>query len=463
MSLPHYLEEIYSLGGQAYAVGGTVRDDFLGITNKDSDYLITKIPMDLLTKTLKRFGEIQVVGKSFGVIKFHPKETPHLCIDIALPRKEISTGTGHRDFEVDFDPMIPVETDLSRRDFTINAMAREVATFNLIDPFKGLEDLKNKTLRIVSEKSFEEDPLRLMRGIQFAARFELEIEPQTFASMKQHAPLIKTVSPERISEEIKKLLYAVKPSRGFILMEQTGLLREILPELQENVGVEQGNKFENDDVFLHTMKVLDASRKDDAIPQAGDLELMLSALFHDVGKAKTKRFDKSKNRLTFYNHQFLSRKMAKARMNALKMSVMGINVENVARLVEGHMFQTKSFFSDRAIRRFINATGPDLILKLVDLRIADNRGGKYPEGIKGVLRLRRKIQEEIEKKTPFSVRDLAIGGKEIMELGVTEGPQIGMVLKQLIEFVLDDPNLNTPEQLLDIVKTKILSHEEKTN
>lgn len=459
MSLPPYLEEIYSLGGQVYAVGGTVRDDFLGINHKDSDFLVTKISIDRLTKTLKKFGELYVVGKSFGVIKFYPKETPSLCIDIALPRKETSTGTGHRDFEVNFDPLIPVEVDLARRDFTINAMAREVSTLDLIDPFKGLDDIKNKILRVVSEKSFEEDPLRLMRGIQFAARFELKIEPQTFSSMKERASLIKTVSPERISEEIKKLLSAVKPSRGFILMEQTGLLREILPELQENVGVEQGNKFENDDVFLHTMKVLDASRKDDAIPQAGDLELMLSALFHDVGKAKTKRFDKSKNRLTFYNHQFLSRKMAKARMNALKMSVIGVNVENVARLVEGHMFQAKSFFSDRAIRRFINSTGPDLILKLVDLRIADNRGGKYPEGIKGVLRLRKKIQEEIEKKTPFSVRDLAIGGKEIMSLGISEGPQIGNILKQLIELVLDDPRLNTADQLLELVKTKILSHE----
>ncbi|QQR80286.1 MAG: HD domain-containing protein [Deltaproteobacteria bacterium] len=373
------------------------------------------------------------------MIKFQPKSETALCIDIALPRKEKSTGVGHRDFEVDFDPMIPVEVDLSRRDFTINAMAREMKSFALIDPFNGHQDLKNKILKTVSPKSFEEDPLRLMRAVQFAARFDLRIDTDTFESMKNNSPLIKTVSPERISEEIKKLLFAEKPSLGFILMDKVGLLKEVFPELAENVGVEQGNKFQNDDVFMHTMKVLDASRKDSAIPQAGDLELMLSALFHDVGKARTKRFDKKKNRLTFYNHQFLSRKMAKARMQALKMSVLGIDIDRVSRLVEEHMFQTKSFF-----------------LKLVDLRIADNRGGKYPEGIKGVLRLRNKIQEEIEKKTPLNVRDLAIGGKEVMALGVPEGPQIGNVLKQLLEFVLDDPDLNSQEKLTEILTHQIL-------
>ncbi len=454
--MPHYLEEIYSLGGKVYEVGGAVRDRFLKLPHKDSDLLVTHVSIDLLTRTLKKFGDIQTVGKSFGVIKFYPRQTPQTCIDIALPRKEVSTGAGHRDFQVDFDPYIPVEIDLSRRDFTINAMARECVTSVLHDPFQGQRDLENKILRAVSNKSFEEDPLRLMRGIQFAARFILTLAPETYDSMKRNASRIKTVSPERISEEIRKLLSAEKPSIGFILMNEVGLLREVFPELAENVGVEQGNKFQNDDVFMHTMRVLDASRKDDSIPQAGDLELMLSALFHDVGKARTKRFDKEKNRLTFYNHQFLSRKMAKVRMQNLKMSVIGVDIDRVARLVEEHMFQTKSFFTDRAIRRFVNKVGSDLILKLVDLRIADNRGGKYPEGIKGVLRLRRKIQEEIDKKTPFSVRDLAIGGKEVMALGVPEGPLVGRILKELIEHVLDDPDLNTVEKLSELA-VKVLA------
>jgi hypothetical protein len=149
--------------------------------------------------------------------------------------------------------------------------------------------------------------------------------------------------------------------------------------------------------------------------------------------------------------------MARKRMSALKMTTIGINPENIGHLVEHHMFQTKAHFNDRSIRRFINKVGPDHILKLVDLRIADNRGGKYPEGIKGVLRLRRKIQDELDRKTPFGVKDLAVGGTDLMtEMSLPEGPEIGRILKELVEYVLDEPAINTKEALLDLAK-KILA------
>lgn len=450
--LLNFCEAITSAGGKVYEVGGTVRDEFLGREIKDRDLLVTGVPIDNLTQLLKQYGDVFTVGKSFGVIKFYPKHSPDSCFDIALPRKEVSTGTGHRDFQVDFDPSLPVEIDLSRRDFTINAMAREIQTGQLIDPFNGQADIQSKTIRMVSKEAFQEDPLRLMRGIQFAARFNLKIESDTLASMQSAASLINTVSPERISQELKKLFSAEKPSIGFHLMLKIGILKDLFPEIHENVGVEQGNKLHKDDVFLHTMRVLDAARKDVAIPYAGDLELVISALFHDVGKARTKRFDKDKNRLTFYGHQSLSKRMARVRMEALKMTTMGINPNNVLRLVDNHMFQTKAHFTDRAVRRFVNKIGPDLILKLVDLRLADNRGGKYPEGIKGVLRLRQRIEHEIESKSPFNIKDLAVRGTDLMELSIPEGPEIGKILKELVEVVLDDPSLNTKEALLDIVK-----------
>lgn len=450
---PPFFECIWGAGGDIYEVGGSVRDTLLEIPKKDQDLLVTRLSLQQLTEKLRPWGEVMTVGRSFGVIKFYPRDGGEY--DIALPRKEVSTGAGHRDFDVDFDPQLPVEIDLARRDFTINAMARHCRSGKLIDPFGGLEDLKHKLLRMVSDKAFEEDPLRLLRGIQFAARFNLKIEPKTFTCMLEHAPQIKTVSAERISEEIRKLFLAEKPSRGFILMSQTNLLEPLFPELHQTIGIEQGNKFRNDDVFMHTMRVLDASRKDEAIPQAGDLELMLAALYHDVGKTRTKRFDPQKNRLTFYSHQILSKRMIRKRIHDLKMTTLGVNPDNVSRLVEEHMFQAKAFFSDKAIRRFINKVGPDLILKLVDLRLADNRGGKYPEGIKGVLRLRKKIEEEIHKKSPFSVRDLAIGGADLLTLGIPEGPQIGALLRDLVEVVLDDPEKNQREVLLEIIKEKI--------
>ena len=316
MNTPVFINAIYDAGGRAYEVGGSIRDWLLGLRHKDSDLLVTGIAIDKLTRLLKKFGEVYTVGKSFGVIKFHPSSDPEVCLDIALPRKEVSTGAGHRDFQVDFDPNLSVEVDLSRRDFTVNAMAMELGTERLIDPFQGKTDLANKLLRMVSLKAFEEDPLRILRGIQFAARFQLTIEPATLDAMKEASGLIATISAERIGEELKKLLSAERPSVGFILMRDIGVLKPLFPELAENVGVEQGNKFHKDDVFMHTMRVLDASRKDEAIPNAGDLELMLAALFHDIGKARTKGFDKEKNRMTFYNHQLLSKRMAKKRMSA---------------------------------------------------------------------------------------------------------------------------------------------------
>ncbi|MBI4374160.1 MAG: HD domain-containing protein [Deltaproteobacteria bacterium] len=450
----NFISALLEKGAAVYEVGGTVRDRLLGLTCKDRDLLVASLPLTELTSLLKNFGEVFLVGKSFGVIKFRPSGFDE-SFDIALPRREVSVGPGHKDFEISFDPSLPVEIDLSRRDFTINAMAREVRSERLIDPFGGREDLNNKALKMVSDKAFEEDPLRILRGVQFAARFRLTVEEKTYESMKKNAPLIRTVPAERIAEETRKLFLAEKPSIGFILMQKIGLLKEIFPELEENVGVIQGNKFQNDDVFLHTMKVLDASRRDTAIPYAGNLELMLAALYHDVGKVRTRRFVPEKNRITFYCHQTVSRKMARKRFEALKLSTIGVKTDDVLTLIENHMFQTKSFFSDRAIRRFINKAGPDLILKLVDLRIADNRGGRYPEGIRGILKLRKKISEELEKKTPLGVKDLGVGGSDLMKLGIPEGPLVGKMLKELLEVVLDDPEKNEREELMKIAAEKI--------
>ncbi|MBI1908667.1 MAG: HD domain-containing protein [Deltaproteobacteria bacterium] len=468
--LPSFFDELVRKGAKVYEVGGTVRDALLGRlvkggspegdsplggSPKDKDLLVTRLPMAELTSLLQRHGSVITVGRSFGVLKFTPRGTDE-CYDLALPRKEVSTGQGHRDFLVDFDPNLPVEKDLERRDFTINAMACDLQTGQRIDPFGGQKDLEEKKLRIVAPRAFEEDPLRLLRGIQFAARFHLELTPETEKAMTQAAPLIRTVSAERIVEEVRKLFLAEKPSLGFKLMLQVGLLKEVFPELQECVGVEQGNKFRNDDVFEHTLRVLDASRKDNAIPTSGDLELMFSALFHDIGKPRTKRYIPEKERIAFYGHQTVGRKMAQKWMQRMKISILGVDPGRIASLVENHMFQTKSYFTDRSIRRFISKVGADLIFKLVDLRLADNRGGKYPEGIKGVLKLRKRIADEVSKKPPLGPRDLAITGHDIISLGIPEGPQIGNIQKALVEIVLDNPEKNSKEQLIEIIQTQLL-------
>ena len=233
-----FLDSITRKHGKIYLVGGPVRDKLLGqAPPKDLDFIVCGIDIDKLVKLLKRHGDVNLVGQTFGVIKFKPHDSGEV-IDLSLPRRELSTGSGHRDFKIDFDPNLPIETDLGRRDFTINAMAIEFPDGELLDPFGGRADLENKILRMVSERSFPEDPLRILRGIQFAARFGLSVEEKTQASMARNAGLIKSVSPERITEELNKLLEkAYTPSKGFHLMLEIGLLEIILPELAQTIGV----------------------------------------------------------------------------------------------------------------------------------------------------------------------------------------------------------------------------------
>lgn len=440
-------QTIWEAGGEIYEVGGCVRDDLLGHPSKDRDYLVTKVPMERLVALLKPLGKVALVGKSFGVIKFTPHTSPIVTHDIALPRTEKSTGTAHRDFEVTYDPALPVEVDLARRDFTVNAIAKDLRTGKLIDPFHGQVDLKKRILKQVFLQAFPEDPLRILRGIQFAARFGLTIEDATAASMREHAELLKTISGERIMEEITKLFKAPKPSVGFIMMRDLGILPIVIPELAANVGVEQ-DKQAGDDVFAHTMRVVDAARADSKVRCPGDLTLMLAALFHDVGKARTQQFDPKVGRITFYGHQLVSKRQARKRLEEWKCQTVGVEPSRVLNLIEHHMFETKSFFSDKAIRRFIHKVGKDDILLLMDFRLADNRGGKHPNSIGGVEKLRARVQEEIDRKAPFGPKDLAIRGNDLTTLGIKPGPIMGYIIAQCVDLVLDDPEKNTREDLL---------------
>ena len=455
-----FLEPLWQAGGEIYEVGGTVRDALLKIPHKDRDLLVRKIPMETLKNLLTPYGKVAFVGKSFGVLKFTPHAESEIVYDIALPRKEISTGVGHRDFEVAFDPNLSIEEDLGRRDFTINAMALEMKSGQIIDPFNGQKDLETKTLRMVFDKAFEEDPLRLIRAVQFAARLGLTIEPKTWNAIETSVPLIATVSAERIIEEIKKLFSAPVPSVGFEIMREAGLLRYLFPEVDALVGIEQ-DKRPGDDVYKHTMRVLDAARADDYLENPGDLELMFAALFHDVGKTPTRKYDANKDRIVFYGHQLVSRRMVHKWMQRMKITTLGLNPKNVETLVLHHMFETKSYFTDRAIRRFVHKVGEPLIYKLLDLRLADNRGGKHPRSVKGVANMRQRVRTELAKKPPFGPGDLAITGHDLIASGIPPGPGMGKILKQLVELVLDDPALNTKEQLLALVKEIRETQEEK--
>ncbi|MCI0330385.1 MAG: HD domain-containing protein [candidate division Zixibacteria bacterium] len=427
--------------GRLYEVGGAVRDRLLGIprTQKDTDYLVTGIPLSELVALLKKFGYVDLVGRFFGVIKFTDKDTG-VTFDISLPRREKSTGTGHKDFEVDFDPSLPVEADLGRRDFTINAMALEVATGKRIDPFKGEEDLKARLVREVFPQAFEEDPLRMLRAVQFASRFNFEIEPKTWGHLLASVKLIETVAAERVAEELNKLiLLSPKPSIGFKLLERSGLLKIILPELAEGVGVTQPGGYHRWEVFEHSLYVVDA-----APPK---LAVRWAALLHDVAKPRAKV--ETGEGATFYGHEKLGSKMTKQILRRLKYS--NDFIDQVFLLVDKHMFTTQ--VTDKGLRRLIRKLGPELVFELLDLRRADVTGQGMGGKTDDVDELEGRIKSELEKKPPFSVKDLAVTGHDIMEiLRISPGPAVGKILNHLLEQVLDDPAKNEKSALLKLAK-----------
>lgn len=424
--------------GRIFEVGGAVRDKYLkpDMRVKDRDYLVTGIPYDELTKILKSHGRVDLVGRSFGVIKFTQSQNEKLLtFDITLPRKEHSTGVGHKDFEVSFDPGIPVEEDLKRRDFTINAMAIALDNDELVDPLDGMVDLKQGQLRMTSANSFEEDPLRMLRAVQFAARFDLQIEPETFAAMTANSSQINTVSAERIAEELTKMLtLADRPSVGFRLMKACGLLNEILPELALTVGVDQPGGYHKYDVFEHTILCIDACDK--------NLRLRLAALFHDITKPQAKRI--SDTGATFYGHESTGARAGKRILKRLRFS--NDLVDDVSTLVERHMFTTG--VTDKGLRRLVRKVGVDLIFDLLDLRradvIAQGMGGKTDD----VDQFEKDIRDELDRKPPFSVSDLAIDGHVLMAMfNLPPSRAVGQILDFLMEEVLDNPANNTKEML----------------
>ena len=279
-------DKIAENGGRAYYVGGFVRDKLQGIENKDLDIEVHGVAPDRLEEILSSLGGYISAGKSFGVYKL-----AHHSIDIALPRKETLTGKGHRDFKIDVDPFIGTEKAAMRRDFTVNALMQDVLTGEIIDHFGGQKDLKQGILRHINDNSFGEDSLRVLRGAQFAARFDFIIAPETIELCKKID--LKNLSSERIFDELRKaLLKAEKPSIFFERLREMNHLSQWFPEVEKLIGVPQHSIHHKEgDVWTHTMMVLDEAAK---VRDKADepLYFMISALVHDFGKITCTEFIK---------------------------------------------------------------------------------------------------------------------------------------------------------------------------
>jgi putative nucleotidyltransferase with HDIG domain len=430
--------------GSLYAVGGRVRDELRSELDgeariaKDLDYVVVGIEFEHMVAALDSVARADVVGASFSVVKVTLEGA---TVDVALARRERSTGSGHRDFAVESGPEVTLDEDLARRDFRMNMMARRLSDGALVDPYGGAADVRARRIDLLRPEAFVEDPLRMLRACQFAARFDYTVSPQTMDAMRAAAPLVETVSPERVRDELAKFVtHAERPSIGFELMREGGILPYVLPEIAEGLGVVQ-NEYHAYDVYRHNLATLDAT-------PPGDLALRVAALLHDVGKPRTK------DGPHFYRHELVGADMASDVLNRLRFS--NEQVDAVARLVRHHMYAADPSQEARTMRRFIRRVGPDLLERQFALRAADIVGSGLPKRGPENEAFQAKIWAIVAEQPALSVRDLAIDGKRVISAlvaagklprGSRGGPAVGVLLGRLLDTVLDDPAANEPERL----------------
>jgi tRNA nucleotidyltransferase/poly(A) polymerase len=458
---------VRSLGLDAYLVGGAVRDELLGQDSKDADFLVPGVDTEGLRAALTPHGRVEdlVVADRLVGIRLHPRDrrirglTP-AGIEFAPPRKEVSTGPGRHDFEIAADPSLSVEDDMRRRDFTVNAMARRLDTGEIVDPLGGRADLEASRLRTVSPQSFREDPLRLVRALRFVSQLGFEPDAELLAQMREEAPAVKLVSGERIGGglaadgmgELSRLLLGTEPARALRLARDTGVLVELLPEFGPAIGFDQESRYHDLTVDEHTFAVVQA-----AADQGYSLSVRLAALFHDLGKPQA-AWRGQDGRLHYYakpgiserGHDRVGADLAAGALSRLRYP--NALRRRVVRIVRRHMFQPGKSDARRA-RRFLRRNGDELAFDLIDHKHADLLGKRGTDGepppqdeIDALLRFRDVVKQELS--SPHRLRDLAVDGNDLIEAGFKPGPQLGRILDELLDAVVDEPALNTREELL---------------
>ncbi len=472
----HVTSTLEKAGFEAYLVGGCVRDLIMNKEPKDWDITTNAKPeqtIELFEKTVyeNKFGTVGVfllmqAGAPHETVVSRETskddvlhETPeYMIIEVTPYRIEAKYSDFRHPDEVKFSDNLT--DDLKRRDFTINAMAyRKVKdNSNLTDIFGGLKDINDKIIRAVGnpDERFTEDALRMLRAVRFAVQLDFSLSSETVESILKNADLIKKISGERIRDEFVKIIMSENPSAGIVMLQKFNLLKNIIPELEEGIGCEQSGEHLYD-VWEHLLYALNH-----ATSKNWPLEIRLSALFHDIGKPRSRRLapaGSSKKKFTFYGHEVVGARIAKKIMERLKFSQKEIVL--VEKLVRNHMF-----FSDTelitlsAVRRIITKVGIENIWLLMNIRECDRVGMKKKETPYRLRKYFAMIEEALHD--PISVGQLKIDGEfMIKELGIKPGPRMGWILHALLEEVLDAPEKNTVEHLSELVKSlNILSDSE---
>ncbi|GHF11898.1 CCA tRNA nucleotidyltransferase [Streptomyces werraensis] len=422
-------------------VGGSVRDALLGRLGNDLDFTTDARPQDVLRIMRPWADAVWDVGIAFGTVGAQKEarvgETDRsFQIEVTTYRSEAYDRTSRKP-EVSYGDSI--EDDLVRRDFTVNAMAVALPEKRFIDPHGGLKDLAERVLRTpgTPEESFSDDPLRMMRAARFAAQLDFEVAPEVVAAMKDMAGRIEIVSAERIRDELNKLILSPHPRKGLTLLVDTGIASYMLPELPA-LHLERDEHHRHKDVYEHTLIVLEQAM---ALEEDGpDLTLRLAALLHDIGKPRTRRFEKD-GRVSFHHHEVVGAKMTKKRMTALKYS--NELVKDVSRLVELHLrfhgYGTGEW-TDSAVRRYVRDAGP-LLSRLHKLTRSDctTRNRRKAAALSRAYDgLEERIAQLQEREELDSIRP-DLDGNQIMEiLGIKPGPEVGKAYKHLLELRLEN-------------------------
>ncbi len=417
-------------GGRALLVGGVVRDGLLGREAKDVDLEVFGLPADRLRPILDRFGRVDVVGESFTVFKIGN-------VDVSLPRRESKVARGHRGFAVEGDPSMSIADAARRRDFTINAILRDPLTHELLDPFGGREDLAARRLRVVDPSTFVDDSLRVLRALQFAARFELTVDEET-RRLLASVPL-DDLPAERVWGEIEKLLLqAERPSIGLALALEIGVVARLFPELLPLTTCEQDPEWHPEgDVWTHTLMVVDqAHARLEGLDRGRATALMLSAICHDLGKPLTTVH--ADGHVKSPGHEDAGVPLAEAVLDRLNVHSMdGYDVRGAVIGITRHHLRPVAFWksptpvSDGAFRRLAQKVDLELLARFAKADCHGRRGTFDCSAIDWFLERARALGVEHAPPTPLVL------GRHLIDLGMSPGPAMGALLRQIYEAQLD--------------------------